>query len=66
MPAASIIKPHDRGAADGLATTRHGDVGVEFLDHLDEFCGRPRMQAALVDDGQFARHRAGRIGATLR
>ena len=45
---------HDRGAADGLAAASDQNLGVELLDHLDEFRGRPRMQAAFVDDGNFS------------
>src|SRR3954466_5890379 len=41
---------HDRGSADGLVAARHPDLGVEALDHLDEFCRCPRVQAAFVDD----------------
>src|SRR5947208_742977 len=48
---------HDRGAADGLAAACHPDLGIEALDHLNEFCGCARVQAAFVDDGKFARHR---------
>src|SRR5450756_1439737 len=53
-------QPHDRGAADGLAAFGHPNFGVEALDHLNEFCRRARVQAALVDDGEFAGYRAGR------
>src|SRR3954447_4251388 len=51
---------HDRGAAHGLAATRHPDFRVEALDRLNEFGRSARVQAALVDDGKFAGDRAGR------
>src|SRR5215831_13116552 len=41
---------HDRGAADGLTASGHPHLCVEALDCLNEFGGRARMQAALVDD----------------
>src|SRR4051794_33633850 len=45
---------HDRSAADGLVAARHPDLGVEALDHLNEFCRGARVQAAFVDDEEFA------------
>src|SRR6476661_3999497 len=59
-PCGEHHQPHDRGTADGLAAARHPDFGVEALDHLDEFCGSARVQAALVDDGKFAGQRVRR------
>src|ERR1700744_1538906 len=51
---------HDRGAADRLVAAGDPDLGVEALDHLDEFCRCSRVQAALVDDRHFAGDRVRR------
>src|SRR3984957_19461056 len=51
---------HDRGAADRLIAAGDPDFGIEALDHLDEFCRRTRVQAALVDDQHFTGDRTWR------
>src|SRR4029077_864751 len=46
----------DRAAADGLAATRHPDLGAgEAFDRLDKFRRGARMQAPLVGDQEFFR-----------
>ena len=45
---------HDRGPADRHAVLGDMNFGIESLDRLDELGRCPRMQAALVDDEDFA------------
>src|SRR6478736_7596959 len=56
-PCGQHHQSHDGGAADGFGAACHPDLGIEALDHLNEFCGSARVQTAFVDDGKFAGQR---------
>src|SRR5690606_20482079 len=52
---------HDRHAADRVSVFRDSHLSLVLADRLDEFRRRPGMQAALVDDVEFAGGMGGHV-----